>query len=430
MTMEYDEIARRAQRAEERRRREEQRQEAQKKMMFRLAVVGAALILCAIVILVVALGRRGDSGETQPSETQGQLSTTVPAVTEPTTVIHLAAAGDLNVTDGTVAAGNRNGIYDYSGVFLDVAPILGAADLTVLNFEGNLYGAPYGSQNVSAPQQMVQALADAGVDLVQMANSWSIKNGISGLQATLQGIRVTGMEPLGAFGSQEEFDSSKGYYIRNIGGIRIAFVAFTKGMDNMGLPAGCEDYVNLLYKDYSSSYTTVDTEGITSILRSVAEDEPDLTVALVHWGSEYNENISSTQEKIVKLMAQEGVDAILGSHSHRLQKMGFDEKLGIFVAYSLGDLFGDASMPAAAYSIILDLEITKDNQTGKTAITGYDYTPIYTIRDPESGLPVKVLRIRQAIIAYEQYFVGRVDETTYTGMKTALTRIEERIQGK
>ena len=185
MTMEYDEIARRAQRAEERRRREEQRQEAQKKMMFRLAVVGASLILCAIVSLVVALGRRGDSGETQPSETQGQLSTTVPAVTEPTTVIHLAAAGDLNVTDGTVAAGNRNGIYDYSGVFLDVAPILGAADLTVLNFEGNLYGAPYGSQNVSAPQQMVQALADAGVDLVQMANSWSIKNGISGLQATL-----------------------------------------------------------------------------------------------------------------------------------------------------------------------------------------------------------------------------------------------------
>ena len=238
------------------------------------------------------------------------------------------------------------------------------------------------------------------------------------------------MEPLGAYSSQEEFDLSKGYYIRNVGGIQIAFVAFTKGMDNMGLPAGCEDYVNLLYSDYSSSYTTVDTEGITKILRAVAEEKPDLTIALLHWGSEYNENISSTQKKIVKLMAQEGVDAILGTHSHRLQKMGFDEDTGIFVAYSLGDLFGDASMPAAAYSVVLNLEITKDNKTGVTSITAYDHPPIYTVRDPETGAPLKVLRIRQAVMAYEKNFVGRVDESTYNSMITALTRIEERIKGE
>ena len=429
--MEYDEIQRRTQRAQERRRREEQRQQDQKKMMIRLIVAAAALILCAVVILVVALTRNASGDPTQPSQfPTDPPQTTAPTVTEPTTVIHIAAAGDLNVTDGTVSAGNRTGIYDYSGVFLDVAPVLSDADLTVMNFEGNLYGAPYGSQNVSAPQQMVQALADAGVDLVQMANSWSIKNGISGLQSTLQGIRVTGMEPLGAYSSQEEFDLSKGYYIRNVGGIQIAFVAFTKGMDNMGLPAGCEDYVNLLYSDYSSSYTTVDTEGITKILRAVAEEKPDLTIALLHWGSEYNENISSTQKKIVKLMAQEGVDAILGTHSHRLQKMGFDEDTGIFVAYSLGDLFGDASMPAAAYSVVLNLEITKDNKTGVTSITGYDHTPIYTVRDPETGAPLKVLRIRQAVMAYEKNFVGRVDESTYNSMITALTRIEERIKGE
>lgn len=429
--MEYDEIQRRTQRAQERQRREQQRQRDQKKMMVRLAVALAALILCAVVILAVALTRHNAGTPTQPTEQTPELQqTTAPAVTEPTTVIHIVAGGDLNVTDGTVAAGNRTGVYDYSGVFLDVAPILADADLTLMNFEGNLYGEPYGSQNVSAPQQMVQALADAGVDLVQAANSWSIRNGIFGLQSTLQGIRAAGMEPLGAYASQEEFDASKGYYIRSIGGIRVAFVAFTKGMDNMGLPAGCEDYVNLLYTDYSTAYSKVDTAGITSILRSVAEEQPDLTIALLHWGSEYNENISSTQKKIVKLMAEEGVDAILGTHSHRLQQMGFDEKTGIFVAYSLGDLFGDASMPATAYSVILNLEITKDNQTGATSITGYDYTPIYTVCDPETGAPLKVLRIRQAVKAYEQFFVGRVDEATYTGMSTALTRIEERIKGE
>ena len=76
--------------------------------------------------------------------------------------------------------------------------------------------------------------------------------------------------------------------------------------------------------------------------------------------------------------------------------------------------------------MILDLEITKNNTTGETKITNYSYTPIFTIT--ENGVQ-RVVRISEAMLAYEQSFVGKVSDETYEAMKYALTRIEARING-
>ena len=63
------------------------------------------------------------------------------------------------------------------------------SDLTAVNFEGTLVGAPYGSENASAPQTLMDALRNAGVDLIQMANSCAINNGLNGLTATLNAVQ-------------------------------------------------------------------------------------------------------------------------------------------------------------------------------------------------------------------------------------------------
>lgn len=362
---------------------------------------------------------------TEPTETEPVPTETEPP--KPDTVIHLVAGGDVNVTDGTVASGKTDTGYDFTKAFLDLVPILSGGDLTVLNFEGNLYGAPYGAG--SAPQELVQALANAGVDLLQTANSKSVDKGMTGLRDTINGIRGAGMEPLGTFADPEEFQKSGGFYMREVQGVRIAFVAFTKGMDGqLALPAGSEDCVNLLYEDYYSAYQKVNKDGIRSVLQAVEDAKPDITVALVHWGSEYNDNLSKTQETIVKLMQEEGVDAILGTHSHYVQSMVFDEAAGTFTAYSLGDFYGDAQRAGTNYSVLLDLQITKDGTTGETKITGFEYIPIYIYRD-EAG-SIRVLRLREAIAAYESNIIGKVPEEVYTQMKSALSRIESRVTPK
>ncbi len=408
------------------RRREQkaqQRQQKQRSMRIRLVIAGVVLVLCGLLIFLLT-GRQTDTQTpTPPSEqTTGETGETTVAAE---TVIRLAAVGDLNVTEKVVASGGAE--YDYTQTFLDVAHLLADADITCVNFEGNLYGAPYGTDR-SAPQGMMTALQRIGVDMVQLANSYSIYKGMHGLEQTIDGVRLAGMTPLGAYASTQEAVREKGYTVCTVQGVKLAFVAFTKGMDGMALPAGNEGCVNLLYKDYSTDYQQIDTEGISKILDAVEKEDPDLTVALLHWGSEFNNTISQSQKDICALMQQKGVDAIIGTHSHYVQSMTYEESTGNFVAYSLGDFLGDAQKAGSEYSVILELEITKQKQTGDTKISGYSYTPIFTVA--EEGKPLQVMRIHQAMSAFEQGYLDKVSEQTYQAMEYALGRIEARINEK
>ena len=404
------------------------------KLGLRLAV--AAAVLIAIGILIFALTKKNTSVDptvstTAPTQAATE-STTTTEVTEPTapvkTVIHYAAAGDLNVNDKTVGAGDAAG---YTEAFLDVAHLLARADVASVNFEGNLCGEPYGAGG-SAPQALAEAMGKMGIDLVQMANSYSINKGLSGLATSLNGITAAGMEPVGAYATNQDFKEGKGYTIKNVQGIRIAFMAFTKGMDGMALPAGSEDCVNVLYTDYDSAYQEVDTEGITSIIDAAKKENPDLIVAMLHWGSEFNDTISKSQENIVKLMQENGVDAILGTHSHYVQKVDFNRETGSLVAYSLGDFFSDAARSGTEYSMVLDMEITKDHTTGETKITNYTYTPIFTVNEmeDEKQKPLKVVRLEEAIIAYENGYIDKVSPETFAKMQYAKERIAARIKGE
>lgn len=366
-----------------------------------LGAVGAVSILGLILVL------SGDREE--PPITQGNTST-----------ITLVAAGDLNVTDKIADA-------DFSTTFLDVAETFARADVSLMNLEGLLCGAPYGSQTASAPQALAEQLAAMGVDLVQMANSCCVKNGISGLSQTLDNLRRAGLEPLGAYASNAEADAAKGYSIFSVNGVRVAFVAFTKGMDGMGLPIGSERCVNLLYTDYTTTYQKVNTAGITTVLQAVREEKPDITVALVHWGSENVTTVSPTQKKIAKLMLQNGVDAVIGTHSHQVQSVEYDEENHTLIAWSLGDLFGDGSLSGNRYSILLELEITKNWDTGAAAVTGWSYTPVYTLSPEREEGALRVVRILPALEAYENNHISRVSSTAYENMRAALTQIEKRL---
>ncbi len=406
------------------REREQRKKARRKKMLIRIAFAAALLVVCGILIAIFARpDRTGDLSEPSVS-TQPTNPTAAPTPTAPKTVIHLAAAGDLNITNAVVAAGGSE--QDYTNAFLDVAHLLAGADAAFLNFEGNLCEAPYGDTR-SAPQYLVQALANAGVDFLQLANSYSINFGMSGLSTTIDRVRSAGMEPLGVYANQASYNAEKGYTIRDIQGVKVAFVAFTKGMDGLALPVGNENCVNILYSDYSTTYQEINEEKITAVLKAAEKEKPDITVALLHWGSEYNDTVSKSQEEVRDLLLENGVDAIIGTHSHYLQKMEFDPQAGTFVAYSLGDFFGDAN-GSSAYSVILDLEITKDNTTGETKITGYSYTPIFTVAEKDK--PLRVVRIHEAITAYEAYYIDRVSETSYNAMKNALQRIPARIKGE
>ena len=378
-------------------------------------LIVSILLLCAIAVVAAVLWQQNKSD-------QDAQATPPP----PDKVIHVVAGGNINITDESVTAGQTSTGFDYGPVFKDILPVLASADVTILNFEGVLGGNSYGTETKYAPPALLTALKNAGVDILQTANSYSIYDGPRGLKSTIQGIQSAGMTPLGTFLSKEDFEESGGYVIWEVKGIKIAMMAFTKGMvDSAGLPAVSENCVNLLYEDYMSTFQKVDTEGITRVVRNAAAHDPDIMIALVHWGSEASKQPSKSQEKICTLLHDEGVDAIIGTHPNLVQAMEYESLSGNFVAWSLGDLFDTMS---DSYSVLLDLEITQDGATGKTKVTGFDYVPVYLEKSADGAM--RLLRIEEAIAAYENQYLDRVSEATYNAMKTALKQLESRVGKK
>lgn len=450
MSSNYDKNDPRRRRAQ----REEIRKRRQRQARMRLILVVLALILAAALIFwATSNAQSSDSPQTTtqtpsttqtpeettqaPSETTQAPSETTAAPAETTqqtntgtTVIHIAAAGDLNVTDEVLAANLTPAGYDFTDAFMEVAPVLSNADFSILNFEGLLNGAPYGTEDRSAPPELAQALAAIGVDAVQTANSASIQGGILGLQNTLTNLRGAGLIPIGTFADSSSYKKSGGYTLVEINGVRVALVAFTKGMDGLGLPEGSEDSVNLLYEDYTTDYKTIDKEGISQVLANAAEENPDITIALVHWGSEYNENISTSQENVANYLLSQGADVIIGTHSHLLQAIDYDEEAGTLVAWSLGDFYGNATEAGSNYSVVLDIEITKNNETGLTSVTGFTTTPIYTLKEEQGNLGGhRIVQIEKAIARYESSYIYRPTDAAYSSLQYALTRVGQRIAG-
>lgn len=387
--------------------KQQQRNAARKRLTIRLAVAAMILIVAAVVVISV----------TAPPAEPAPEQTTPP---EDVTTIRIAAVGDVNITDRVVGSGRTT--EDYSNMLLDVSHLLADPHLTLMNLEGVASGAPYGDSR-SAPQEMLQALKRIGVDGVQLANSYTVHNGISSLASTISALEQANLMPLGAYRNDR---ADKPYIIVNVQGVRVALVAFTKGTVGMGMLKNSGYGANILYTDFDT-YQKVDTNRINSILSDIRSEKPDLVIAMLHWGSEYNDNISTSQKKIRDLLQNGGVDAIIGTHSHYVQKMELDAN-GNFIAYSLGDFLGDVPRAGTEYSVILNLTVEKNNKTGNTVIKGFDYTPTFLVNEEDK--PLRVVRLREAIAAYESGQLGRVSQETYEAMKYALTRVEARVSGK
>ena len=174
----------------------------------------------------------------------------------------------------------------------------------------------------------------------------------------------------------------------------------------MTLPLNSEYCVDLLYTDYNTDYKIVDSTGILERVDAAKATDPDVIVAMLHWGSEYETSISDTQKDIRDLLFKNGVDVILGSHSHVVSPMEMvtvetteGEKKECFVAYSLGNFFSDmSSKQYAMESVILNLEFTKSGETGETTISNVNYTPLYILdQGADADVRFQVLPIRTAL---------------------------------
>ena len=389
-----------------------------KRRMRKLIPLLILLLLAALVWFLLRKER-----EELPPETQ-----TLPVGSSSAT---LCFTGDISLDKAALESFRTASGFDFSPLLRRITPRLSAADLTVGNLEGNVsQEADLTDHNY--PPALLDALYAAGFDMLQTANSYTIQNGITGLAATKQAIQAAGMDALGTWSSQEDRQENP-VLIREVNGIRIAFLAFTKGMNNLRLPAGAEYCVNLLYTDYDTNYSKIARSAITAAVEEVRLLAPDLIVAMVHWGSEYDQRVADSQKEIASLLYNSGVNLIIGSHSHYVSKMELQSRTitplgGNFTAYSLGDLVSAADSSAARHGCVLTISLQKDAQG--TRITGLEYAPTYSAA-PSEDLGTdryEVLDTLDAIRFYKAEYYDRVSEALYRRLVSAVESMAEQTE--
>lgn len=393
----------------------------------------AIALLTGAVILILNDGASMLSGllNDQPNTTIMQNTDTAQSAMDKYSTVTITAVGDIAISDAQLADARNGDGYDFSPCFFGAAGLLGDADLTVGNLECNFSGTPYGSAASSAPTVLADTLAGLGFDLLQTANSAAIQGGMDGLEATIDAIEMAGMQPVGTFKTPQDRQNSGGITIREVNGIRIAFIAFTKGLGNMSLPEDGAHAVNLLYSDYDTNYSDLDTEGIEAAMEAARQKGPDIIIALLHWGSEYSREISKSQKQVEKLLYENGADAIIGTHSHMVGELKADTitledgtSKDVLTAYDLGNFYAESAKPGTQTSLVLNLEFTRNNWTDKTTLTGYSYTPVYCadfgVTEPNR---YQVLNIENALALYEQDYVYRITDETYEILQSELEKL-------
>jgi len=403
-------------------------------------------IFAVIMILVVVLIVKGCSGpkEKEPEVPEQPIVETPPVVEEPDPDVTatLAAVGDIMMYDAQINAARISETeYDFASCFEAIKPYTISSDLTVGNLELNFCGyAPYGGNPTAqpyfnCPEILATNLADIGFDILQTGNTYSIMSGITGLQSTINFLNQAGIDHVGTHATDPAQSGSGGVVLREVNGIKIAFIGFTKGVNNMRLPTNNQYSVDLLYTDYDSNYSQVDTTSILKRIDAAKSSNPDVIVAMLHWGSEYDATVSESQKEIRDLMLKNGVDVILGSHSHIVGPMEMleietidGEKKNCFVAYSLGNFISSMTKQYTQESVILNLEFKKDGKTGDTTISDVSYTPLYILdRGDGAEKRYEVLPIRNAIDSDMFQAYETVMESAIENIKSHASATESQV---
>jgi poly-gamma-glutamate synthesis protein (capsule biosynthesis protein) len=269
--------------------------------------------------------------------------------------ITISFVGDVNFTGRIDDYMSKNG---HHWAFDKVRHHLSGPDFTVANLESpaGIGGYKYCEKRVyfKANPKHLDALVDAGVDMVSLANNHALDYGPDILKQTIGELTKRNIKHVGIVNNNKEKNKAS---IIDINGVKVAFLAYCNACptefgprsNTAGVSVGLGAWIKKQIKE---------TRG----------QGADIIVAMSHWGSEYF-GVDNNQRYTCRMMREAGADIVIGHHPHVLQQVEFVDKT--LVAWSLGNFIFPMRWQISLDSAILNINIDKSTKQ----IT-YNYIPI------------------------------------------------------
>ena len=268
---------------------------------------------------------------------------------------HAVPEGHPERPDRMRALSNALAGESFSGLHREDCPL---GDLAFANLEVTLSDTPpfSGYPRFISSGALATDLKDAGFDVLVTANNHVNDAGIKGLTKTADILDTLGFLRTGSFRDSVEKQRLHPLIIeRKKGGIsfKIALINYT--FSTNGLPTRPPTMVNM-----------IDSTAILADITSAKTHRPDLIIAFMHWGNEYNRRQSAEQDRLAQMMWENGVHWVIGAHPHVVQPVVTPEIGGrkVFGAFSLGNFISVQEKTYTDIGLMLNLKLRKD-RTGK-----------------------------------------------------------------
>ena len=340
-----------------------------------------ALTLLAQGIKGVPLWNSNATTVSQNSDSKEKNS-----VTEQETSARIMANGDLLYHDIIyISAKKADGTYDFHENFEYVKPWLKQADLVLGDFEGTVNKDHYlaGYPLFNAPGEVMDAIKDAGYQVLDLAHNHILDSQIEGVVSTADAIEKAGMTPVGVY-THESRDKAP-LVIKEVNGIKVAILAYSYGFNGIEQSISQEDY-NRYLSDLDEDKMKAEIER--------AEKEADITIIMPQMGVEYQIEPTEEQKKLYHKMIDWGADIIFGGHPHVVEPAETVEKDGDkkLIIYSMGNFISNQRIETmqdvenakwTERGVLMDVTIKK--KSGKTTIETAKAHPSWVSRTPKGG---------------------------------------------
>lgn len=286
--------------------------------------------------------------------------------------LSLIMIGDSLIHEAVYAdAHNENG-FDFKPMFQYVKPIISKYDLAFYNQESILGGSEIGLSTYpqfNSPYEVGDAFIDMGFNIVSLANNHTLDRGERAIKNSRDYWNSKGVLVNGSATSYEERNNFKIMKKNNITYTMLAYTDYTNGLSTYG-----NDYlVNRINFDVIKS----DIEAV--------RDKVDVLMVSVHFGEEYNLNVTQRQREVAEFLAENGVDIVIGHHTHVVGKIDY---IGdTLVIYSLGNFISAQRGIERLTGLMASVNIHKKTKDGVSVITLENPTAelVYTYTDYING---------------------------------------------
>ncbi len=280
-------------------------------------------------------------------------------------LIHSSVYNDALTEDGN---------YDFKPMLKYVKPLLKSYDLKYYNQETILGGSSLGYSSYpkfNSPVGVGDAFLNAGFNLVSLSNNHTMDKGETGVINSVNYWKSKkNVVFSGQWTSWEERNTNPVY---SVNGINYAFFSYTTWTNGLETPVG-KEYLNNVYSN-EKAYLDI----------NAVKDRADVIIVAMHWGEEYNLDITEEQREIANYLSSLGVNIIIGTHPHVVEPVEYINNGDTLVIYSLGNFISGQIGLDRLTGLMMEVTIKKmvdDDDSVHISIVDPKAELVYTTAPP------------------------------------------------